>query len=108
MEASGFLSRHPKFANAIGEIGKVIAPMCQFASNIPGCQVLGTIGNAIDKVESISDEHKAELKDVLKSEMAEMNELEGLILGDTSDARKMNVAIDTSDKSKWIDKVIVP
>ncbi len=105
---STFLEKHPKFANALGESGKIIAPICEAAGNIPGFQLLGNIGNGIDKLESISDAKKQDLKDTIKQEMAVNNELEGLYL---QEQKVVNDTMQSESKSEhwaqWIWRPIV-
>lgn len=103
-----FLEKHPKLANALGEAGKIIAPICEAAGNIPGFQLLGNIGNGIDKLENISDAKKAELKDIAKQEMAENDELEGLMFKDKDSARQRDTIITTSEKAPLLSKLELP
>lgn len=105
---SKFLDKHPKFKEALGDAGKALAPVLEIASNIPGLQALGTIGQGIDNLENLSDKQKQDAKDTLKQEMAENNELEGLRLADVQDARQRETVIAIDDKAPLINKITLP
>ncbi len=105
---NSFLDKHPKFAKAIGVAGKVIAPVLEVAGNVPGLQILTTVGQAIDKCEELNDQQKTAAKEILKQEMSENDELEGLIFKDKADARQREEVIATSDKAPLINKITLP
>ncbi len=105
---SEFLDKHPKFAAFIGDAGKVLSPVLSIASNVPGLQCLATVSKAIDNLEGMSEEQKTQAKEILKTEMAANDELEGLIFKDMADARNREVVISTSDKAPLINKITLP
>lgn len=101
---NNFLDKHPKFAAFIGKAGDVLAPILQVAGNIPGLQLLGNIGNAIDAIPDLSPDQKQMAKEILKFEMAELNELDGMIFADRKNARETNLQMQVSETPGWLAK----
>lgn len=83
-----FLADHPKFAGFIQKAGVVISPVLETIGDVSGIHLLTTLGQAIDKFE-LPDGLKQQAKDILKQEMSENNELDGLVMADRANAREL-------------------
>ncbi len=102
-----FLLAHPKFDAFIRKAGLVISPALETIGAVTGVHLLSAVGQAIDKFE-LPDGLKQEAKDILKAEMADNNELDGLILADRANAREREIKIATSDNSPLLNKIMLP